>query len=128
MSKSKNYIFCNLRIQRHRGNNESCVKGTSSQKIKDIIRILTAQQSVAKIQFCETSEYVMYHKSCFNQNNKLVQNSDLKTEENEQNSQWKNLRDIHSTVFTQLKSYLAEKILERREILALSDVYNCYMR
>lgn len=41
---------------------------------------------------------------------------------------WQDLRNIHSAAFTQLELYLAEKILTERRILALTDVYNYYMR
>lgn len=74
VSKSKDCIICNHRIKRHRGKNESCLRTTSSKKIKDIIRILKEQQSVTKIQFCEEVEYLMYHKTCFTQLSKLKQN------------------------------------------------------
>lgn len=127
VSKSKECIFCDHRIKRIRGRNESCVKATSSQKIEDIARILMVQQLETKVQFCQTSQYVMYHRICFQQFSKLEQKPD-EIANAELNQDWKNLRDIHSTAFKQLKLYLTEKILQAREILALSDVHNYYMR
>lgn len=103
-----------------RGNYEKCVKATSSQKINEITRILKEQSLSEKVQYSETAEYMMYHKTCFNQSN----NPDEKAAKTKQN----NGRDIHQVVITQLESYLSERILENREILALSDLYSYYMR
>lgn len=53
--------------------------------------------------------------------------SDTTTEENNSNLNWKNVRDINSIVFSQLSLYLGEKISEKREIVALRDIYNHYI-
>lgn len=111
-----------------RGRRETCVKTTSAQKIEVIIRILKHQKSETKVQYCETAEYVMYHKTCFNQSNIKLNNSVEKTASISQDNNWKDVRDIHLTVFKQLVSYLSQKIIAKREILALADVYKYYMR
>lgn len=98
----------------------------------DITRILEVQKLPMKVKFCETAEYVMYHKSCFQKNSKTNQNVDEEPTNLQQDpavgNEWKNLRHIHSAVFKQLVPYLNEKMVENRKILALSDVHNHYMR
>lgn len=43
-------------------------------------------------------------------------------------SEWGEIRNIHTTVFSKIEPYLKEKIVSNRGILALSDVYSYYSK
>lgn len=139
-SKSKDCIFCNRRILTLRGKrHETTSKTQGSKRKEDIIRLLKVSNSTPKIRICEAAEYITYHKTCFaKMESKHMRNcdgiethdecsSDTNTEENNSNLNWKNVRDINSIVFSQLSLYLGEKISEKREIVALRDIYNHYI-
>lgn len=103
------------------------MKGTSSQRINDIISIFKDQKSTAKVEFCESVDYVMYHRTCFTSSNSKKKSAQKGTDI-EQMDEWQQIRTLHSKVFPQFQQYLTERIIHKREVLALTDVYNYYIR
>lgn len=69
----------------------------------------------------------MYHKNCFaSLDNKLKAN--LKRKDVDERNQWQIVRNIHLSVFQQFQPYLSDRIIQNREVVALSDIFSYYMR
>lgn len=68
---------------------------TAAQRKGEVIRILKAHGLTTKVQYCETSECIMYHKSCFHQLDCKLRNTSEDTSKVQENTNWKDVRSIH---------------------------------
>lgn len=124
--KSNECVFCSRFLRRRNGHTQNLIQVETDEMKVRISEILKIQGLEEKANQVEITEHIFYHKSCLTELDYKLLISPKKANEPKKQTKWTEHRKIHSSVFSKMKNYVNEYLIEKKEILALADVHNRY--
>lgn len=126
LSSNNECIFCDKRILRRNGTNQKLIKVASNEMKTRILEILGLQNLQEKINRAESENAVYYHLKCLGERDYKFIQSPKKRLTPKKQSVWSIQRDIHSIAFPLIKKHVAEGVIDKKEVLTLTEIFNVY--
>lgn len=123
-------IFCEKIIYRHNGIRQKTIKAKSIEKRNRICEILRFEHFALKLEMIKSSNTASYHPSCLSKyENKLFFQDGQRSKKSGVNllNDWVYRRNVHEKASKKVMEFIEENLINGKQILALSDIYNLYL-
>lgn len=119
-------VFCCRQLRRRNGHKQNLTRVGSSDLKNRILEILKLQGEQEKADRTETAQQLFYHKTCLTELDYKLIESPKKANKQKGQTKWAENRTIHSLVFSKIKKFVTDELIEMREIRALTDIHFMY--